>query len=228
MLEDELRYLLRELLDTTGAAGAAVVHERPPIADRARVTPLGQGAFLRLHLGTTPCERTAEECAAAMERSARALRACARRWEISKIPELELWRADTSPPVDRINHRITTFLQALSNTQNAVGAIVTLHGRVVASCGNLEEIHWESVPFTIRRVAGEATRRRRSHGELVGDDYYAVSFWFGACLVAFFSGPYAVDFFRHRTRLVLRELSQLLPMLDDPPPEPANLAPIPE
>jgi len=59
-------------------------------------------------------------------------------------------------------------------------------------------------------------------------DFYAVSFWFDACLIVFFSGPYSSDFMRHRARRVTRELANLLPELDDPTLDPVQAAPIPD
>jgi hypothetical protein len=245
VLEDEVRELLRELTRTTGAVSVAVVHDPPLPGARARVAPLGNGAFLRLELGAPPVALVGEpaaepprlkldprreaEIAEAMERSARALRACARRWEAERVPACSAKRTTTSAPAhERIRARIHSFLSALVSTQNAVNAVVTLRRQVVASSHAMTDDQSASIAFTIRRVDVEASRKSSSHAELMGDDFYAVSFWYHACLIIFFSGPYAVDFVRHRARLVTRELAQLLPLLDEPPPSSASLAPIPE
>lgn len=245
MLEDEVRELLRELARTTGAVGVAVVHEALAHEPRTRVAPLGNGAFLQVELGAPPVALVGEpaaepkrhkldprreaEIAEAMERSARALRACARRWEAERVPACSVQRSSTGAPAhERIKARIHAFLRALASTQNAVNVVVTLRRHVVASSHPMSDDQSASIAFTIRRVDVEASRKSSSHAELVGDDFYAVSFWYHACLIVFFSGPYAVDFVRHRARLVTRELAQLLALLDEPPPASASMAPIPE
>ena len=67
-----------------------------------------------------------------------------------------------------------------------------------------------------------------AHAELGGEDFYALSFWYGGCLVGFFSRPYASDFVRHRTRLVTRELAHLLSLLDEPSHDPVQTSPRPD
>src|SRR5690606_21844098 len=142
--------------------------------------------------------------AEAMERAARALRACARRWDVERVPACAVGSGPAVAPRERVMTRIVAFLRALANTQSAVNAVVTLRRDIVASSHPLTDEQIASIPFTIRRVDVEAGRSRSSHGELAGDDFYAVSFWFHAHLVVFFAGPYAVDFARHRARLVTR------------------------
>ena len=240
MLVDELKDLLRELADTVGAFSVAITHEQPAHAvvpgRDCHVTALGNGAYLFVELAhidgqdrnDLQAERAGTSCIVAMEHCARALRACIRRWGESRIPALTLGHA-AEPSKERVAARIAAFLQALANVQHAVNAVVVRHGRIVAAASEPSDEQRASVAFTHRRLIVEASRKRdTSHAELVSDSYYAVSFWYDACLIAFFSSPYAVDFFRHRARLVTRELSHLLPMLDDPPPAGVNVAPIPE
>jgi hypothetical protein len=50
-----------------------------------------------------------------------------------------------------------------------------------------------------------------------------MSFWFDAALVVLLTEPYAVDFVRHRSRQVARELANLLPLLEPDPDEPAAI-----
>ncbi|MEM9487639.1 MAG: hypothetical protein AAGC55_00775 [Myxococcota bacterium] len=245
MLENELRDLLRELTESIGALSASVVHvrsaaeareiedgeaRRPPVHE-VLVAALGSGAFLRVVVPAQPSERSGDdgegERARAIEQCSRALRACTRRWNEPRVPVVTL-NASSIPVRERVEVRIAEFLKALANTQHALNAVVAVHGKVVASASTLAADEGASIPFTQRRLAVEASRRQRSHAELVGEDYYAVSFWYGACLLVFFSKPYAVDFIRHRARLVTRELSSLLPLLDDPPPSGAQVAPHPE
>jgi hypothetical protein len=110
-----------------------------------------------------------------------------------------------------------------------VNAAVVRHSELLSSAEPLDELQRERIPFTVKRVNAEAARRRtHSHAEVAGDDFFAVSFYFDAHLIAFFDGVYALDFVRHRAKLVTRELSHLLALLDEPPVDPAQAMPIPE
>jgi hypothetical protein len=253
VIEVEVRELLRELVEATGAVSAAVIHERPrQVGAHYRLVPLGNHAFLRLDLVVQPPpaelmpdsptpgaiapadkkpgeDRSRDmEVAEAMDRCARALRACARRWDLDHVPACTSGSGTAMPGHARVHAKITSYLQALANTEHAVNAVVTLRRQLVASSYPVTEQQYECIPFTVRRVDVEASRHKSSHGELIGDDYFALSFWFEACLIVFFAGPYAVDFVRHRARLVTRELAHLLALLDEPPPASTNVAPIPE
>jgi hypothetical protein len=201
--------------------------------------PLGKGTYLQLE--RTAAQGDAPDAARpggldmdqrmAVERAVRAIRAAVRRWQEERAPALSVTAAEAPPPPrERVRERIRVYLKALAGSHDAANVLVTLHGAVLASSTPVEELQRARIPFTLRRVAVEVSRSPgRSHAELAGDDFYAVSFWFGACLIAFFSRPYGLDFFRHRARMVIRELSQLLPMMDDePPPGSAQQAPIPE
>lgn len=201
--------------------------------------PLGRSTSLQLALPMpeTPGPRPAQlgdvlnmDQRMAVERTVRAIRAAVRRWQAERAPAMTVTAAEPPPPPrERVRERMQIFLHALANIHGAANVLVTLRGDVVTSSLPLEPLQQARIPFTLRRVGAEAARQpSRSHAELVGEDFYAASFWFDACLIGFFSGPYAVDFFRHRARMVIRELSQLLPLFDEPPPSPAQQAPIPE
>lgn len=227
MLTDELKQLLRELVEQTGAQDVAIVHdsedENAP-SDLLSV-PIGGGARLTARF---PGDDDACDRDAAMERAARSLRACARRWDVPTLPPVRFPDGDLGTR-DRVVARIVAYLQALANTQGMVNATVTHRGCPVASAEPLTELQRERIPFTLKRVSAEAARSASSsHADIAGDDYFAQSFWFDACLVAFFDAPYSVDFVRHRARLVAKEVSNLLPLLDDPDHDPAHVAPIPE
>jgi hypothetical protein len=241
MLHDEVRELLRELATAVGAERVDIVHaqeasEAGDVSEAAeagpRRVPLGNRSYLEIALAQAqlgaPGSRAAEH-AAAVERTVRALRAAARRWQAERLPETGVSASEVGlPHEDRVRQRIAGFLEALASTQRARVVAVTVQGRVVAASIPLDELERERLPFLLRRVAVAAGRQTgRSHADIVDPDVYLASFWFDACLVAFFSGPYAADFFRHRARMVMRELSVLLPMLDEPPPAPANVAPLP-
>jgi len=100
----------------------------------------------------------------------------------------------------------------------------------VASASPLDELLRDRLHFLTRLVAAEADKNKgkSSHAEVAGEDYFASSFYFGAYLVTFFDGPYSIDFVRHRSKQVRRELTHLLELLDEGPPDPASVAPIPE
>ena len=234
MLKDELRQLLRELATTTGAVSVAIAHPDQPELD----APDGDGvddasthnlAVLRAGF---PCAEDPPDPngrAAALERTARALRACARRWDVGTLPPVAYPETARSPRA-LILSRIESYLGALAATLGMENAVVTLRGRLVASAQPLSELHRAQIPFTVRRVAAEADRQRgsSSHAELGGEDFYALSFWYGGCFVGFFARPYSYDFVRHRTRLVTRELSHLLSLLDEPTHDPVQTAPLPD
>lgn len=223
MFEDELRQLLLQLCASTGAADAFIVRDGKPAEAGVIMVPLGAGA--RLGLRDAPGET--EAVSTALEHAARALRACSRRWN-EDLPALG---GEPGMPLRaRILRRIEVFLAALADTNAAVNALVTVRGKLLTSATPLTELQRERIDFMLRRVDVEVARKvgETSHAELVGDDFYATSFWFGACLVVFFVEPFSLDFIRHRARAVTRELSGLLPDLDEPPRDPARVAPIPE
>lgn len=240
MLRDELRDLLREFAAATGAASVAVVRpedeqagaeeEDDELAGAAHVAsvPVGGGAVLCAWFAT-PEHPGDDDRAAALERTARALRACARRWDVSSLPSVAYPQALATDRL-RVLERIEGYLRAFANSQHMVNAVVTRSADPVASAEPLGELERERLPFIVKRVGAEAGRRKgeSSHAEVSGDDFFATSFYFGAYLIAFFDGPYALDFVRHRARLVTRELSHLLALLDEPPDPPAHEAPIPE
>ncbi len=262
MLKDELRQLLRELAAATGAVSVAIAHPEQPdlpeltgfsglvnaepgaqtelrsAATHSMSVPVGGGAVLRAGFLCAEEPPDPNGRAAALERAARALRACARRWDVGTLPPLAFPESARSPR-GLILSRVQSYLRALVGSLGMDNAVVTLRGRVVASARPLGELHRAQIPFTVRRVAAEVGRRRASsspgglrppssHGELAGEDFYALGFWYGGCLVGFFSRAYSADFVRHRARLVTRELSHLLSLLDEPTHDPAQTAPRPD
>lgn len=232
MLHDELRDLLRELCASTGAAAAAIAPADQPAEARAAVAvsaPIGGGATLSAWYDLAEEPPDPNGRAAALERTARAIRASCRRWEAGEPPALGFPEQGRTTP-QRAHARIVAYLNALVGSLGMTGAVVTRKASIVAMAGALGDLELERVPFTVRRVQVEADRQKgtSSHAELYGADFYALSFWYDACLVCFFGAPYALDFVRHRARMVTRELSQLLQMTDDPDLDPIQTAPRPE
>jgi hypothetical protein len=252
MFQDELRQLLDDLNEAAGALSAAIIRpeedrrqrvlrpareiddESEPagegseeVADE-RIVPLGGGAFLLVRFAAAEDRAALEKRDAAIERAVRALRACARRWEMNRFPAMS--RGEAIPAPVKVLERIESFLSALANTQHAANALVILRGELITSAEPLEDEHRERIPFTLKQLRAEIERRKgeSSHAEITGEDVYAVSFWFDACLIVFFTGPYSTDFMRHRARRVTRELANLLPALDDPTLDPVQAAPVPE
>ena len=163
-----------------------------------------------------------------LERTARALRACikhdgAAQWPLVQIP------FESPDPRRLILARMQQFLQGLVDTSDLYQVALTCRGHLIASAYPLEEIDESRLDLLMRQLDLAADKAVGScHGELVHDDLFARSFWYGAALFGFARKPYAVDFVRHRCNLVARELAHLLAMLDDDPDKPAKLAPLPE
>lgn len=229
LFENELRQILGDLATAVGVDVVAII---PPgeadTTEAGKRLPLGGGAQLYVRDEPNVNPRTPEQHDAALERTVRAIRACARRWDITELPAVSI-AAAPEVPQDRLVERIRTFLSALCATQNVANCVVTLHDDIVTSAEPLTELQRERIPFILKRLGAEADRRQNSsHAEILGDDLLAQTFWFGAALIAFFNPPIPEDFLRHRIKLVIRELSAILPSLDDPPRDPAKVQPIPE
>jgi hypothetical protein len=228
MFEDEIRHILRDLLAATGAGSASIVI----LADDAATpadgvhAPLGGPAHLMVEMSAA-ARADETEWRTGLEHAARALRACARRWD-RPLPALGVHVGiGHVTQRDRAMGRIVEFLKALANTEHCENTLVFRHGEVVASARPVDELARDRLPFIARQVDARARVAERTHGELAGDDVFAVSFWYGAYLVVYFAHPYAMDFVRHRARLVTRELADLLPLLELPPDAPATVLPIP-
>jgi hypothetical protein len=223
-LDDEIRHILKDLCADTGAVTAEVTTATDARTGvPARTLPLGGGSFLRVELGTR--SKRGEEVEAALERAARAIRAAGRRWEVDELPAV-LVGAGRGTPSERIRERITAYLAALAAIQSGRNALVVHRGHLVASASPLDELEAARWPFITRRAGAAAERARgSSHADLADPDFYATTFWYGAVLIVYFTGPYATDFVRHRARLVTRELAKLLPSLEPDPAEGAAIRP---
>jgi len=233
-VDDILRELLREpgtlgarviggVAEDAGAGAVEVVEEVAGVAQARR--GLGGGAELVVTVGAT----APPDLPAAIERAARDLRSCIRRHAISEVPSVTLsGRAPRGRAA--MLARARDFLAALAAMHGAVCAVLLRGGDVLAHAGDLDDERRERLTFLRKRVTAEAARRRgrSSHAEITGDDVYARSFWFDAYLVIYFAGPgWALDFVRHRARAVVRVLAVIMPHLEDEPPTPANVRPLP-
>jgi hypothetical protein len=223
-VDDILRELLREpgtLTARLAAAGSTDDLDQP---DDRRL-PLGSGAELVVAVGDGAPPALPE----VIERAARDLRACIRRYGLASVPEVRLTgRAPRSRAA--LLRRTQELLAAFAAMHGANSALLLRGPELVASSGPVDIERRERLPFLRKRIDAEAARRRgrSSHAEVVGDDVYARSFWFDAYLVVFFGGPsWSLDFVRHRALAVARELALVLPHLEPDPPAPANIRPLP-
>ena len=229
--EEELDDILRELVREPGVIAAALAKTgEDPFAGETqggelRRAPLGGGAELVV-LVPLPDEHPG--VAAALERASREIRALTRMYQREPPALSMLGRAPRTRQA--LLARIGRYLDAFAATQGAVGVALLRGAQVVATGGALDEARIDRLAFVRKRVDAEAEKQRgkSSHAEVHGDDFFACSFWFDAYLIAFFEGAYALDFVRHRVRLVARELAAILPHLDEPPEAPAKLNPLPE
>lgn len=215
---EALTLRLRELLDALGARRVSIVPVGagdPPLgAGGVRTLPLGGGARLELELGAIG--RASDDVDRAAEETVRELRQLVRDHQTT-------WPAVTvtaAAPM-RVRDRIRTYLAALADLHGARAAVVCLRDRPLVGNRELDDRDAARLPLLIRRLPAAAARRGSSHGELADDDVYVLGFWHHAAIVVFFGGPYSIDFVRHRTRLVARELAELLPDLDPRPGAPA-------
>jgi hypothetical protein len=228
MIEDELREVLKALVDEIRAVSARIVdHDEPPGDTPVRSLALGGGEFLRVELPRPASDEPAHdvEVETAFERATRQLRAIRRRWQVARLPELAVVGA-AMPHGQLVLARIQTYLEALARIDRASNAFVTKGTQLIASARPPDEGEATRWPFLARRAL-TSHAPGSSHAEIVDPDAYAMSFWYDAALVVLLAEPYALDFVRHRCRQVARELANLLPMLDPDPEAPAAIGPRP-
>jgi hypothetical protein len=219
-IADEVRAALRELVDEIGAVSARIVeHDDLRTGVPARTLALGGGEYLRVELPTRHSREVDVE--AAFDRIVRQLRAIRRRWEVARLPEVSV-APGAQPTNGRVAERIEAYLQALAGIDRAHNAFVTRGTQLIAAARPPDELEASRWPFLARRALASHAPHS-SHGEVVDPDAYAMSFWYDAALVVLLAEPYAVDFVRHRTRQVARELANLLPLLEPDPEAPAAI-----
>lgn len=222
---DEVRAVLADLLDRLGARRISVVPPQgtpPPLGPGGlRTLPLGAGARLEVELGAIG--RADEQVDRALEEAVRALRQLARDHHAT-LPAVTVHGAG---PV-RVLDRIRAYVLALGELHGAQNAILLVRDEVLVASRDPDPLERARLELIGRRLEATARQRRTSHADLADADAFSLSFWHRAALVLYFAGPYPVDFVRHRTRLVARELSELLPDLDPEPSAPAVVLRPPE
>ena len=226
MIEDEVRDVLKELVEEIGAISARITEHDDP----ARTLALGGGEYLRVELATR-VERAGSESGreldieAAFEKTTRQLRAIRRRWEVARLPEITVAPGVSASGV-RVLDRIQSYMQGLASIDRATNAFVTKGTQLITSARAPDDMEATRWPFLARRALATHAPGS-SHGEIIDPDAYAMSFWYDAALVVLLDEPYATDFVRHRCKHVARELCNLLPLLDPDPEAPAAIGPRP-
>lgn len=226
MIEHEVREILQGLLEDTGSISAAIVADDGHLGVPTARRPLGGDRTLQIELASRTRkdggdgDRSELSTDAQLELAVRQLRALARRWNAAQLPLMRVPPNSASP--ERVIHRIEAFLRALAGSASAHNAILVRRSRLVASASALDEAWASRLSFLARR-AWAAAPAKSSHGEVIDPDAFAISFYYDAVLIVVIDAPYAVDFLRHRCRMVARELSLLLPMIDPDPETPAMI-----
>lgn len=233
MIEVEIRDILQALLAETGSRSVAIVDDEGQSGVPSKRRPLGGDRTLQVELATrtpkdSPEEGERSEVALSidthLESAVRQLRALARRWNVAQLPLLRVPPGAASP--QRVIDRIASFLRALAGSANARNALLVRRGQLIAAASPVDELWSSRLCFLAHRAAASAPPRS-SHGEIIDPDAFALTFYYDAMLIVAIDAPYAVDFLRHRCRLVARELSLLLPMLEPDPATPAAVRPPP-
>lgn len=226
MIEHEVREILQGLLEESGSISAAIVGDDGHLGVPTARRPLGGDRTLQVELASrtrkdgNDGERGELSVDARLEIAVRQLRALARRWNAAQLPLMRVPPSSASP--QRVIQRIEAFLRALVGSAGARNAIVVRRSQLVAAAAPLDEVWASRLSFLARRVQSTATSKS-SHGEVIDPDAFAIAFYYDAVLIVVIDAPYAVDFLRHRCRMVARELSLLLPMIEPDPETPAMI-----
>jgi hypothetical protein len=230
MIEHEIREILQALLTDTGSISAAIVSDDGHLGVPCKRRPLGGDRTLQVELPSrtrkddSDGERSELSVDARLEIAVRQLRALARRWNAAQLPLVRVPAGSASslplPSPERVIHRIEAFLRALVGSASARNALLVRRSQLVAAASAVAEPWASRVSFLARR-AWAAAPANSSHGEVIDPDAFALAFYYDAVLIVVIDAPYAVDFLRHRCRMVVRELALLLPMLEPDPETPA-------
>ena len=219
--EIELREVLERLLEDANIKALRIdsLDSEPGPAWEAH--PLGKGSALFL----LPHSHAPEP--ATVHSAIRAIREIQRQSQRDNWPSIQVPSARSNPK-EVARQRAHRFLAALLHETRMRGALVCLGGRPLIEAGDLSEALELRLPLVLRQLDAKALRDpRSSHGEILSEDLYLRSFWYGAALVL--EGECATpDFLRYRVKAVCRELVPILELIDDEPPKPAKAAPRPD
>jgi hypothetical protein len=219
---------LRELLGASHAHSVHIILENQTLPLHSLCVKLGMGCLLCATFHTREQPDAPQSRAQLLEQSARAMRARMKTEGLGAWPLLAL-PLDRPDPRRLILARMQQFLQGLADTSSLRQVALTCRGTLTASAFTISELDESRLDLLLRQLDLACDHTvGTSHGELVQNDIYAQSFWFGAALIGFADKPYAEDFVRHRFKQVARELSHLLAMLDGDPDTPVKIAPPPE
>ena len=226
--ETEVDDILRELLRAPGTLAARLGAVGGPSEEEGEQRlPLGAGAELVVSVadGAAPAlEQT-------LNQAARELRACIRRYGLETVPEVRLvGRVPRSRAA--LLKRTEALLAAFAAMHGAVGA-ASLRGPELLAVGG-DDRH-RAQASACRFCASASTRRRPSSAarprtarswattSSPGPSGSTLTWWCSSTS----RRAWSVDFVRHRARAVARELAVVMPHLDDDPPAPANVRPLP-
>lgn len=232
--EDDVRRVLRELLERTEAISVSIAldDQRAPAVH----VRLGEERYLRIELGARAASEPLIEdaIAVALKKLATTERARQRHHELAglpvdeaRLPEMVI-NAASVPVAIKATERIEGFLRALAQVDRGTNAFVVkaanggAAAKLIAAASPPDEQETSRWQFLARRVLSTHAPNS-SHGEVVDTDAYGMSFWYDCALLVFLVEPYGVDFVRHRCKQVARELANLLPLLEPDPEAPAAI-----
>lgn len=226
----EIEELLRELLSASNAQRVAIQKVAADDSDASTTLthPLGYGAELVAEFSESESWTTLQSRQEHLERYARRIRACQVRLGNKNFTYTH-FPNDSPEPKRLILARIQQFLTGLVDTSELYQMVLLRSGQLIASALPIDPLDENRLDLLHRQLSAAAQKSTGSaHGELLQPGIYALRFWYGASLIGFASGDYALDFVRHRSKLVSRELAHLLNLLDQGPDKPGAIAPIPD
>jgi hypothetical protein len=226
MLKATLLALLTDFAKETGALQVAIAESsKTDLAPHQLSTPLGRQRIL---LATLPGSADRAQVEVQLAHLARDVRECARQHGQGILPKVSYPSKQKKSPRQAVLTKMRTFVDAVVESCDLDCMFLLLRGRVLIESGAPSELQRSRIDLLIRQIdAAAVANPLSSHTELVTEDVYGRTFWYGACLIGFSSRPWSVDFVRFRSLQATRELAVLLAMLDDDPDDPAKISPRP-
>ena len=128
---------------------------------------------------------------------------------------------------EKIKLRLREFLLALVSATDACQGFVVYKGNTISHTPFQSQKYTDQLPLLIRRLDKLAMESRASsHSTWITKESFACSFYYGAALCLFFDKPYSLDFTKHRSKHVCKEMSLLLAEMGDPELPPVNSNPV--